>query len=61
MRRQLDVVQAFKRANPGFVYDYQFIDVPDGPDGRGESEPVPHFFQNLAEAEYLVSVYQYMR
>lgn len=52
-------MQAFKRANPGFVYDYQFIDVPDGPDGRGESEPVPHFFQNLAEAEYLVSLYQY--
>jgi hypothetical protein len=53
--------QAFTRANPGFVYDYQFIDVPDGPDGRGESVPVPYFFQNLAEAEYLVSLYQYMR
>jgi len=54
-------LQAFTRANPGFVYDYQLVDVPDGPDGRGESEPVPHFFQNLGEAEYLVSVYQYMR
>jgi len=29
--------------------------------GRGESEPVPHFYQNLGEAEYLVSVFQYMR
>ena len=43
------------------MHDYQFIDVLDGPDGRGESEPVPHFFQNLGEAEYLVSVFQYMR
>jgi len=51
----------FTSANAGFAYDYQFIDVGDGPDGRGESEPVPHFFQNLAEAEYLVTVYQYMR
>ena len=33
-------LQAFTRANPGFVYDYQFIDVGDGPDGRGESSPV---------------------
>jgi hypothetical protein len=54
-------LQAFTRANPGFVYDYQLIDVGDGPDGRGESVPVPYFFQNLAEAEYLVSLYQYMR
>lgn len=50
--------QEFTGANAGFAYDYQLIDVGDGPDGRGESEPVPHFFQNLAEAEYLVTVYQ---
>ena len=35
-------------------------DVPDF-EGRGETEPVPHFYQNWAEAEYLVTVYQYMR
>ena len=34
---------------------------PDPMQGRGESEPVPHFYQNLGEAEYLVSVFQYMR
>jgi len=28
--------------------------------GRGEYEPAPYLYQNLAEAEYLVSVYQYM-
>lgn len=47
----------FQRANPGFAFDAQFIDVPDF-QGRGESEPLPYFYQNLAEAEYVVSVYQ---
>jgi hypothetical protein len=32
------------RANPGFSYDYQFINVGDV-DGRGESEPIPYFYQ----------------
>lgn len=41
---------AFQRANAGFSYDYQFVDVPDL-NGVGESEPVPYFYQNLAEAE----------
>ena len=50
----------FISCNPGFAFEYQLIDVPDFL-GRGESEPVPHFYQNLGEAEYLVSVYQYMR
>ena len=50
----------FKAANAGFAFDYQFIDVPDF-NGVGETEPAPYFYQNLAEAEYLVSVYQYMR
>lgn len=50
----------FKLANPGFVYDYQFIDVPDY-QGHGEREPTPHFIQNLGEAEYAVAIYQYMR
>ena len=50
----------YLRANAGFKYDYQFIDVPDYK-GTGESQPSPHFFQNLGEAEYVVAIYQYMR
>lgn len=50
----------FQTANPGFRYDYQFIDVPDYK-GKGESEPTPHFIQNLGEAEYAVALYMYMR
>ncbi|CAK7266763.1 hypothetical protein SEPCBS119000_002196 [Sporothrix epigloea] len=50
----------FLQANAGFRYDYQFINVPDYR-GRGESEPSPHFVQNLGEAEYAVALYQYMR
>ena len=34
----------YLRANPGFAFDYQFIDVPDY-QGRGESTPVPYFYQ----------------
>lgn len=52
--------QEFLTANAGFRYDYQFINVPDYR-GKGESEPTPHFIQNLGEAEYAVAVYQYMR
>lgn len=51
---------AFLAANPGFAFEYQLIDVPDFL-GKGEIEPIAHFYQNLGEAEYLVSVYQYMR
>jgi len=29
--------------------------------GVGESEPVPYFYQNLAEAEYVVLTFMYMR
>jgi len=50
----------FQTANAGFKYDYQFIEVPDYK-GKGESEPTPHFIQNLGEAEYAVAIYQYMR
>ena len=50
----------FQIANAGFKYDYQFIRVDDYK-GRGESEPTPHFIQNLGEAEYAVAIYQYMR
>lgn len=50
----------FVQANAGLRFDYQFIDVPDS-NGKGESEPSPHFLQNLGEAEYAVALYQYMR
>ena len=50
----------FAAANPGFASTFQLIDIPDV-DGVGESEPMPYFFQNLGEAEYVVALYQYMR
>lgn len=50
----------YKLANPGFQYEFQFINVEDF-NGVGESEPSPYFYQNLAEAEYCVAVYMYMR
>ncbi|CAL8086533.1 unnamed protein product [Calicophoron daubneyi] len=50
----------FRLANPGFRYDVQLVNVEDYK-GVGESEPSPFFFQNLAEAEYVVAVYMYMR
>ncbi|GLI62109.1 hypothetical protein VaNZ11_004692 [Volvox africanus] len=51
---------AFRAANPGFAFDFQLVDVPDYL-GRGESEPVPYFYQNLGEAEYVVAAYMFMR
>lgn len=58
----LDVVKKdqYLLGNPGFLYDYQLIDVPDF-HGIGESMPTPHFYQNLGEAEYVVAVFMYMR
>ena len=50
----------FLSANAGFRHEYQFIEVPDFK-GKGESQPSPHFIQNLGEAEYGVAIYQYMR
>ncbi|KAL8702096.1 MAG: hypothetical protein Q9224_000180 [Gallowayella concinna] len=50
----------YLRANAGFRYEYQFIDVPDYK-GKGEAQPTPHYFQNLGEAEYTAAIYQYMR
>lgn len=50
----------FQVANAGFKHDYQFIQVPDYK-GKGESEPTPHFIQNLGEAEYAIAIYQFMR
>lgn len=50
----------FKQANPGLTYDYQLIDV-EAYQGKGETEPVPYFYQNVGEAEYAIALYQYMR
>merc|ERR1719445_1953549 len=50
----------YKVANAGFSFDYQLINVPDF-NGIGESQPSPFFYQNLAEAEYIVAVYMFMR
>ena len=50
----------FKVANSGLRYEYQFINVPDYK-GQGETEPTPHFIQNLGEAEYAVALFMFMR
>ncbi|NP_956758.2 RNA helicase aquarius [Danio rerio] len=50
----------FRTPNPGFTFDFQLINVEDF-NGVGESEPNPYFYQNLAEAEYSVALYMYMR
>ncbi|KAL5111167.1 hypothetical protein TcWFU_000437 [Taenia crassiceps] len=52
--------QEYKLCNPGFQYEYQLINVEDFK-GVGESEPSAYFYQNLAEAEYVVATYMYMR
>ncbi|KAF8728858.1 hypothetical protein HU200_018147 [Digitaria exilis] len=50
----------FHKANAGFSFEYQLVDVPDYR-GKGEYAPSPWFYQNEGEAEYIVSVYIYMR
>ncbi|KAJ2200409.1 hypothetical protein IW144_001139 [Coemansia sp. RSA 522] len=50
---------AFGAGNKGFKHEFQFVDVGEY-NGQGESEPAPHYFQNLGEAEYVVAVYQFM-
>jgi intron-binding protein aquarius len=47
------------KGNTGFACEFQFINVPDF-DSRGESCPTPYFYQNLAEAEYVIAVFMYM-
>jgi len=48
---------AFVAANAGFAHEFQLVDVPNA----SESEPTAYFYQNLAEAEYIIAVYMYMR
>ena len=59
-RNRSKTISKFRFANSGLVWDYQLIDVGDF-NGVGESEPSAHFFQNLAEAEYCVALFMYMR
>lgn len=51
---------AYQFGNVGFAHEYQLINVEDL-NGVGESSPTPFFYQNLAEAEYVVQTYMYMR
>jgi intron-binding protein aquarius len=46
----------FITANGGFSFDYQLINVDDF-NGVGESQPSPFFYQNLAEAEFVVATF----
>jgi len=50
----------FAAAVPGFAHTFQLVDVQDL-QGVGESSPLPYYIQNLAEAEYVVATYMYMR
>lgn len=59
LQHVLDKVE-YNLANSGFQFEYQMINVEDF-NGAGETEPNPFFYQNLAEAEYVVAVYMYMR
>ncbi|PIC30442.1 hypothetical protein B9Z55_021682 [Caenorhabditis nigoni] len=56
----VDELPQFQNANAGFAFPFQLIDVPDFNE-QGESQPSPHFYQNLGEAEYAVALYTYMR
>nr|CAD7589608.1 unnamed protein product [Timema genevievae] len=56
----VDLWPEYRVANAGFWYDFQLINVEDF-NNVGESEPSPYFYQNLAEAEYCVAVFMYMR
>lgn len=61
--RDLDIIKTnreFDLANAGFSYEYQLINVDDYK-GIGESAPMPHYYQNRGEAEFVVSVYKFMR
>ena len=52
--------KAYMEANAGFSYDFQLVNVLDF-NGKGESSPSPFFYQNLAEAEFVVATFMYMR
>eukprot|EP01064_Diplonema_japonicum_P036639 TRINITY_DN8313_c0_g1_i2.p1 TRINITY_DN8313_c0_g1~~TRINITY_DN8313_c0_g1_i2.p1 ORF type:complete len:1319 (+),score=327.48 TRINITY_DN8313_c0_g1_i2:52-4008(+) len=47
----------FQKANGGFSSVFQCINV----EGAKESQPQPHFYQNVKEAEFIVATYMFMR
>lgn len=61
--KNLDCVkclETYTTSNAGFLHTFQMINV-EAFQGKGETCPTPHFYQNLGEAEFVVAVYQYMR
>nr|XP_027195833.1 RNA helicase aquarius-like [Dermatophagoides pteronyssinus] len=58
--KHINELPEYQFPNPGFLYEYQLINVEDF-NNVGESEPLPHFYQNLAEAEFVVATFMYMR
>lgn len=56
----VQLLPQFQAPNPGLTFDFQLVNVEDF-NGVGESEPNPYFYQNLAEAEYCVALFMYMR
>jgi intron-binding protein aquarius len=46
-------------ANAGLLHTIQIINV-DNFEGKGETTPTPHFYQNVGEAEYVVALFQYL-
>jgi intron-binding protein aquarius len=49
----------FQKSNAGFAHTFQFINV-ENFEGKGETTPTAHFYQNVGEAEYVVAMFQYM-
>lgn len=61
--RELEHVKSgveFQKSNAGFAFEYQFVNVNDYK-GVGESAPMPYYYQNRGEAEYVVALFKYMR
>ncbi|KAI8023833.1 RNA helicase aquarius [Camellia lanceoleosa] len=50
----------FHSAIAGFCYEYQLVNVPEYR-ARGQTAPCPRFYLSVGEAEYIVSVYMFMR
>jgi intron-binding protein aquarius len=49
----------YSKANAGFARITQVINV-DNFQGKGETTPTAHYYQNVGEAEYAVALFQYM-
>jgi hypothetical protein len=58
--RHVEEAPAYRAANAALAAPLALVDVPDF-HGQGESAPMPHFYQNLGEAEFLVALFMFMR